>query len=55
MKTVWLRRAPRYFRLDGVDEAFARAYHESLETTWHLNETVQADLVGEELAALVLP
>lgn len=59
MRTVWLRRTPRYFRPEGVEEEFAAAYHASLLRLWHHNgpaaETAAAHLMGGELAALVLP
>src|SRR5262249_17408349 len=59
MRTVWLRRTPHPFVPDGVDEELAAGYHQSLRRAWHHNtptaETTTPDLIGEELACLVLP
>ncbi|HEV2844980.1 MAG TPA: HAD family hydrolase, partial [Thermoanaerobaculia bacterium] len=59
MRTAWLKRTPRFFVPEGVDEDFAGSYHESLSRRWHHNEpaslTVTADLTAEELASLVPP
>lgn len=61
LTTVWVRRTPRRFAVDGVNEKFATAHAASLDRRWYHNAgtgssgTTAPDLVVPNLSHLVTP